>query len=187
MNAADFRTGGGLNLTTSQDGITYIFPIPSESPLRNCSGTVVSLQYCYEGRTIDLGITRNAFNFLTLVQNGLQFTVNSSVTIQTTPRNSICTDPLGIIQEICCDSASLTTNDQFQFPSSNFAFGVVVTNRNIRPLAFANSAIQYRIEQYQISLGVPTVGNTFTLSEGVQVNDSSLLFRLFIGKAFKVK
>ena len=184
MNAADFRTGGGANLTTS--GVTYIFTIPSESPLRNCSGTVVSLQYCYQARDRDIGITRDVFNFLSLVQNGLQFTVSSRLTIQTTPQNSICTDPSGSIQQICCDTSSLNANNQFQLPSSDFTFGVVITNSNVRPLAFATSTLEYRVEQFQAALGADgsTPGNNVTLGANTRVNDGSLVFRFIIGKVF---
>ena len=117
VNAANFRTGGGANLTTPISGATYIFTIPSESPLRNCSGTVVSLQYCYQARDRDIGMTRDVLDFLTLVQNGLQYTVSSSLTIQTTPRSSICTDTSGSIQQTCYDTSSLNANDQFQLRS----------------------------------------------------------------------
>ena len=181
MNAADFRTGNGANLTTSLDGITYIFTIPPESPLRNCSGTAVSLQYCYQARDRNRGMTRDVFNFLSLVQNGSQFTVNSRLTIQTTPHNNICTDPRPpeSIQQICCDTSSLNASNQFQLPSSDFTFGIVITNNDVRPLAFTTSALEYRVEHYQVSLG-PNGRNIVTLGDNDRVNGSSLVFRLII-------
>ena len=187
MNAANFRTGSRANLTTSQDGITYIFTIPPESPLmRNCSGTVVSLQYCYQARDRDIEMTRDVFDFLTLVQNGLQYTVSSSLTIQTTPRSSICTDTSESIQQTCCDTSSLNANDQFQLRSSDFTFGVVITNSNVRPLVFTTSALEYRVEQFQAALGADgsTPGNNVTLGANTRVNDGSLVFRFIIGKVF---
>ena len=144
INAARFRTNEGGNRLARSSRNTYIFTIPSESVQRNCSGRVVSIQYCYQARNSDIGKRRNAFNFLSLVQepvqDGVQFTVNSSITIQTTPQNSICTNPPGVIQQICCDNTSLIDNDQFQIPlpPSNYTFGVRIIN-NIRPLAFTNS------------------------------------------------
>ena len=180
MNAADFRTGGGANLTTSLDKLTYIFTVPSESPLRNCSGTVVSLQYCYQARGSDIRRNTSIFNFLSLVQDSMQFTVKSRVTIQTTPLDNICTDPPGSIQQICCDSTSLS--DQFQVPSSSFAFGVEITNGNVRPLAFKNSISEYRIEQYRVWQLRTNPGSKFTFLSSEQVNGGSLLFRFFIGE-----
>ena len=189
MNAANFRTGGRANLTTSQDGITYIFTIPPESPLmRNCSGTVVSLQYCYQARDSDIGRNRNIFNLLFLTQNGMDFTVNGMITRQAHPRNNTCTDPNSeAIQQICCETRSLTglnIYDRFHIPFSSFAFGVVITDGNVRPLTFTTSATEYHVEQYQAALGAngPSLGNTFTLTENNQVNNgASLLFRFFIG------
>ena len=189
MNAADFRTGGGANLTTSRNGFTYIFTIPPESPLmRNCSGTVVSLQYCYQARNRDIGENRNIFNLLSLTQNGLDFTVNGRITRQARPRNNRCTDPnSGDIQQICCETTSLAglnIYNRFHIPSSNFAFGVVIRNGNVRPLTFTTSATEYRVEQYQAALGAngPSLGNTFTLADSNRVNNgASLLFRFFIG------
>ena len=187
VNAANFRTGGGANLTTSRNGFTYIFTIPSESSLRNCSGTVVSLQYCYEARNSELRKTNDVFNFLSITRNNLLFTANSRLTIQTTPQNSICTDPPGGIQQICCDTSSLSANNQFQLPSSDFTFGVVITNSNVRPLVFTTSALEYRVEQFQAALGAdgPTPGNRVTLGDNTRVNGGSLVFRFLIGKVFK--
>ena len=186
MNAAaNFRTGGGANLTQSQTGVTYIFTVPPESPLRNCSGTVVSLQYCYQARDSDIRRNRNVFNFLSLVQDSMQFTVKSRVTIQTTPLDNICTDPPGSIQRICCDNTS--PSDQFQLPSSSFAFGVEIINGNVRPLAFTNSTSEYRIEQYREEGLRTNPGSKFTFLSSEQVNGGSLLFRFFIGKLSNLK
>ena len=184
MNAANFRTGEGANLTTSQDGFTYIFTIPPESPLRNCSGTVVSLQYCYQARDSDRNGNRKVFDLLSLTQNGTQFTVDRKITRQARPQNNRCTDPNSRgIQQICCEITELNIYDRFHIPSSNFAFGVVITNVNVRPLAFTTSALEYRVEQYQAALGAnkPLLGSTFTLADSSRVNGGSLLFRFFIG------
>ena len=187
--AANFRTDGSADLTQSQTrGVTYIFTVPPESPLRNCSGTVVSLQYCYQARDIDIGQNRNVFNLLFLTQNGMDFTVNGRITRKARPRNNRCTDPnSGGIQQICCEITSLTglnIYNRFHIPSSSFAFGVVIRNGNVRPLTFTTSAIEYHVEQYQAALGAngPSLGNTFTFTDSSRVNNgSSLLFRFFIG------
>ena len=180
MNAAaNFSTDGSADLTQSQTGITYIFTVPPESPLRNCSGTVVSLQYCYQARNGDRENNRTVFNFLSLTQNGMRFTVNRRISTRTIPSNTICTKPSGNIQQICCDNTSLSIYDRFQIPSSSgFAFGVGITNRNVRPLAFTTSQTEYQVEQYRTSLGTT---NPFTLASNEQMNNSFLLFRLFLG------
>ena len=188
-NAARFRTREGGNHLARSSRRTYIFTIPSESVQRNCSGRVVSIQYCYQARNGDIGQTRNIFNFLSLVQepvqnrvNRVQFTVNSSITIQTTPQNSICTDPPGNIQQICCDTASLIDNDQFQIPlpPSNYTFGVRIINNNVRPLIFTSSVTEYHVGPSYIINNPPTSpGTMFILREGT--NRPLLLLRFIIG------
>ena len=184
--AANFRTDGSANLTQSQfRRLSYIFAIPPESPLRNCSGTVVSLQYCYQARNSDIGRNRTVFIFLSLTQNGMNFTVNRRIFIRTTPSNTICTNSSGSIQQICCDTTTLNINNQFQLPSSNFSFGVAINNPNVRPLAFTTSSTEYHVEQYKASLMLTNSGTMFTLSTSEKVNDSFLLFRFVIGKGNK--
>ena len=189
MNAAaNFSTDDSADLTQSQTGITYIFTVPPESPLRNCSGTVVSLQYCYQARNGDRENNRTVFNFLSLTQNGMHFTVNRRISTRTIPSNTICTKPSGNIQQICCDNTSLSIYNRFQIPSSSgFAFGVVITNRNVRPLAFTNSASEYHIEQYRKEQLRTDPGSKFTFLSSEQVNGGSLLFRFFIGKLSDLK
>ena len=149
---------------------------------RNCSGRMMSIQYCYQARNEDIGNTRDVFRFLSLTQDGLQFTVNMNVIIQTTPLNSICSDFPGSLQQICCDTMSLSVSDQFQIPPSTYTFGVVNINNNVKLLAFANDIREYQVEQYQALLGLSIPpGNKFTLTENAQVNQSLLLLRFLIG------
>ena len=169
-NAARFRTCEGGNCLARSSRRTYIFTIPSESVQCNCSGRVVSIQYCYQARDSDIGKRRNVFNFLSLVQepvqDGVQFTVYSSITIQTTPEDSICSDPPGYIQQICCDTTSLI-EFQIPLPSSNYTFGVGIINNNVRPLVFTNSVTEYRVGPSYITNNPPTSpGTMFTLREG---------------------
>ena len=177
MNAANFRTGRKANLTAARNGTTYIFPIPSKSPLYNCSGTVVSLQYCYQARDRDIGMNQRVFNFLSLVKNGLDFTVSKKIRIRTSPQNSTCTQ-WGRNQQqiICCDSTSLQPTDRFKIPPTNYSFGVVVRNqRSFRLLTFAPSAMKYHVGQYQASLGMNGPSGTFTLTDANCAQSSSLL------------
>ncbi len=106
-------------------------------------------------------------------RNGLQFTIISSTPIQTTPQDNICTDPEGRIQQICCDTTPLSG---FQIPSSEYTFGIVITDRNVRPLAFVNSVTEYHVEQFRGSLGNngPSPGNIITLRDRDRRNDRAL-------------
>ncbi len=179
VNAADFRTSSGANLTDSANGVTHFFTVPAESASRNCSGDVVSIRYCYRARNRDIDASINIFNLLAVNRNELQFTIIRSTTIQTTPRNSICTDPPGSIRQICCDTTPLSG---LQIPSSEYTFGIVITNANVRPLAFADSAREYRVEQFQVSLG-DDGRRTVMLAEGNRLtNRALLLIRFTIGR-----
>ena len=187
FNDENYRNNDYNNIVTgSRDGFTYVFTLPSESVQRNCSGRVESIQYCYRARNSDIRQTRDVFNFLSLVQEpvqgGVQFTVNSSITIQTTPEDSICSNPPGNIQQICCDTTFLSANDQFQIPPSTYTFGVEIIDNDVKPLVFTNRAIEYRVEQYQASFeSSPAPGTMFTLTENTQVNQPLLLLRFPIG------
>ncbi len=180
MNAADFRRGRRSNLTDSVNGVTYFYTVPAESASRNCSGDVVSIQYCYRARNSDRNNVRTVFTLLAVNRSGLQFTTILSIAIQTTPQDSICTDPQGDIQQICCDTTPLSG---LQIPPSEYTFGIVITNANVRPLAFADSVREY-VEQIIVSLGSAgqSPGSTVTLTEGDRLTHRALLLiRVIIG------
>ncbi len=178
----NFRTGVANLMDTDRD-TTFFFTVPAESASRNCSGDAVFIQYCYRARDGDKNEVR-IFNLLAVDRNELEFTVISSTPIQTTPQDSICTDPEGRIQQICCDTTPLSG---FQIPSSEYTFGIVITNINVRPLAFANSVTEYYVEQFRRSLGNngPSPGNIITLRDRNRRNDRALLLmRFIIGKLY---
>ena len=180
-NAARLRRNKKQNLSSQKPNFAYIF---TESAQQNCSGIVASIQYCYQARESDIGQKRDAFNLLSLVQDGQQFTVNSRITIQTTPQESICTD-IWNMQQICCDKTFLNATNRFQIPS---AFGVVIINNTVRPLVFANSTMQYRVKHYRTTLENFTIHDrTFTLRKNqVPRNRSLLLLRFLLGELLKV-
>ncbi len=161
------------------NGVTYFFTVPAESASHNCSGDVVSIQYCYRARDsdIEMGTSINVFNLLAVDQNGTQFTIINSTTIQTTPNISICIDPPGSIDQICCDTTPLSG---FQIPPSEYTFGIVITNASVRPLAFADTRMEYHVYQFITSPGStgPSPGSTVT---GVRVTGIRAVLR-FIGK-----
>ena len=75
-SAALFRGDGDNNLTvTGSRGRTFVFTVPAVSPERNCSGAVMSIQYCHQARANQIGQTHNIFDLITLRRNGLNFTV----------------------------------------------------------------------------------------------------------------
>ena len=161
----------------------YIFTIPAESAEHNCTGNVVAIQYCYETRNSQTGSNEiNVFNFLHMNRSELVFTVTGSFMERTSPQYSICTDPMGLIQQICCDTATLDMMDQFQLPSTSYTFAVMVINIEARPLAFAASTTEYRHEQLLAVLGSspPPPGNTITLGQNDVVTDQSFLLLRFI-------
>ncbi len=196
-NAADFRTkmpresrllrGSMVNVSgIISERATHIFTIPSESASRNCNGSLVSIQYCYQARDTDINVERTIFNLSSLIslnQPGL-FEVKNITTIRNTPQNSTCTDPPGNIEQICCDTTPLSG---LQIPSSEYIFGVTITNPvNVRPLAFRNNIIEYRLRQTSAALGNtgPPQGRMFTLNENNSVNFTNralLLLRFIIG------
>ena len=183
VNAADFRSSSGANLTTSFNGITYIFTIPAESSERSCTGNVVAIEYCYETRMDQIGSNEiNVFNFLHMNRSGLFFTFTGSFTERTSSQNRFCTSAMGGIQQICCDTATLDVMDQFQLPTTSYTYAVMIINNDAWPLAFVPSATEYRHEQLQASLGrlAPPPGTTFTLGQNAVVTDESLLLLRFI-------
>ena len=184
-NAADSRSGGGANLTTSRNGVTYIFTIPAESAERNCTGNVMAIQYCYETRSGQIGSREiNVFNFLHMNRSGFAFTVTSSFTEleRTSPQDSFCTASMEGVQQVCCETATLDMMDQFQLPTTSYTFAVMIINNDARPLAFAASAIEYRHEQLLVALGSSALlpGDIISFDQNIVATEESLLLLRFI-------
>ena len=73
-------------------GVNYFFTIPPESAERNCSGTVVAIQYCYRVHQNLINSAQDVFSFHSVTRDGFVFTVTSSFTVRTTPhQESECT------------------------------------------------------------------------------------------------
>ena len=186
QNLAQIIARNTSNLITTKQFVTYIFTIPPEPA--GCSGSVVAIQYCY--RTNDTQVRfmseGKIFEFLHLTQlDELQFEVNSSIQITSVANASICTDIINHddIQQVCCNTTTLSAADVFQIPSSGYAFGV--TSRAYQPLAFDETHMEYLTEQFQTYLltafPIPS-GLNFSVSRNNQVNESLPLIRLIIGK-----
>ncbi len=158
---------------------TYIFTIPPEQILqRNCSGGVVSIQYCYEARNRGVGDTA-IFNLLSLHrETGGVFRVANSIPIRSTPSHEICVHMSGT--GWCCDNTPLSSN-QLSIPSSGYTFGVVTFGGDdtTTPLAFHNSVGNFQVPRIDVAAGVPAVPSTITT--GPPQPRSLLLLRFLIG------
>lgn len=180
--AAQLRTNSPLpTLMTTVAGLTYVFTIPSvlESQ-RDCSGSAVALEYCYEARNSHFKEEKDLFYYLSLTRDGGSFRVNNKFLIElTSSEDSDCTDDLsGAVGRICCGRYTLQPSNIIDITSSSYSFGVVV--RDLRLLAFTTTATDYNYPQYQMSLGGngPSVGGTFGI--GAPLTARSLLLLKFI-------
>ena len=180
-NAARFRGDGGNLTQTENRGNTYIFTLPPLSAERNCSGTVLSLQYCFQARARDIGNTLSVFDWLSLTRDGNQFTVNARFAApQVTPEEGMCANPPGGVQRVCCTTVSLASG-RFQVPASAFTFGVVITNSNVRPLTFVDGVTEYDVESFierPAGNPGPMPGDMFVGSS--RTDHSLLLLRYFL-------
>lgn len=168
------------NMTLPLPGVTYIFDLPPLSQERNCSGTVLAVQYCYHANLRItgslLGQALEIFEFLPMNRDDFQFTVASTITVQSTPSHNICSVVLnsGNIQFSCCDVASLTIRPTV-ISESRFTFGIQTSqNSNIRPLFFAKA---HNVEFF---IAVESHSSYF-LSEASRLNGTLFLLRFIIG------
>lgn len=159
------------NLSALDQRTAYIFTIPS-SFISNCSGTVTSLQYCYQKKTNN---TVGIFNFLTLTsyESFSQFTVSERTNIRTVQTTSTCTSRNNNIED-CCDTTHLSGNHVLN--SSHSSFGVEIEEGFNRPLAFHSNITEYSVDQYQCEMR-----NNNIYRPGNVTNGPLLLIRLFIG------
>ncbi len=80
--------------------------------------------------------------------------------------------------QICCDT-TYTPLSGFQIPASEYTFGIVITNINVRSLAFDNTVMEYRFDQFRtgdFGNDGTEIGTTVTFTEG-----DLLLIRFIIG------
>ena len=183
----DFSLAQQENLTTLsvQRGTMLIFTTPPES---TCNGTVLAFEFCYLALNDEIGkIDRDVFRFVSLSRNGLQFTITDfdSIRIRTSPRDAICSLLVPFDgRYICCDTYTLPDDEQFQIPSSNYTFGVVIRTLNKR-MPFVLDA-EFRFPHFQArpidnNNGPEFIGISFTLTEDDLQSESSLLLLRLIG------
>ena len=182
-NAADFSIG---TLTkTRNKGTTYVFTVPPESTERNCSGTLMAIQFCYQARARDIGRARNVFDLLLLARNDLELTVTERRKVEVVPSDATCTDSPGSIEKVCCTVQNFT--EQYELPSSNFTFGVVNMVSRIHILTFVDAVTEFDVERFRVRQhgnAGPKPGDV--LSPGSKfvrrLDRSLLLLRFLIGE-----
>ena len=170
---------------TSVTGTGHIYPIPSTL---NCNGIVTAIQYCYGVLDEKLDTDVFIFTFLTLEQNGLNFTVTDMLDVPSTPTSEMCTRMPGLASinfNYCCDTLSTS---QFPLPVEQFAFGIVPQFQLLRynPNFFPGDLLQ--AEQFTFMVenagNMPTSGRTYSFSETDRQTDEALrLVKFLISKS----
>ena len=173
-NAADMTS----LLMRASNGVTYFFTIPPESAERNCSGTVVAIQYCYQVHKNRIDSAQDVYLFHSVTRDGFVFTVTSSFTVRTTPHlESECTQ-VSRNHYLCCDTTTLSADNQLSISLESYTFGVTIINK-ITTYAFTNDT-EFVVEQFQGSLSTTIpAGTGYPLAESVEV--SGLLLMRLIG------
>ena len=163
----------------------FVFTTPPET---TCSGTVLAIEFC--SLAFDGEINREVLRFVSLNRNEFQFTVIDfdPISIRANAQTANCSFLEDNNQYICCDTYTLPDDEQFQIPSSDYTFGVVIGRevKQYRLLTFSGVNTEFRFPHFQ---GIPTdnndlngIGETFTLTENDFQNEGSLLLlRLIIG------
>ena len=142
-------------LMRPRNGYTYYFTIPPESAERNCSGTVVAIQYCHRASQYRINYKQNVFSFRSVTRDDLVFTVTSSFTVKTTPLESECTEVPDDSQAtiyLCCDTTTLSADNQLSISPESYTFGVTIVEHNVAPYAFTDDT-EFVVEQFQGSAG----------------------------------
>lgn len=178
-SVASFYTGDQANVTSTHDAFTYIFTIPSESDGRNCNGTIVGLQYCYQQTGV---IMTSPFDFLEFDRHGQQFTVTGQITISIMPTRNNCVNNQASNRYICCNIQRLPTGE-FQLSSSTYYYGIRTSSEMSLPLSFnAYSSQLYRTEQYQFPSDSDSFPGTYSAEERNYVMDGPVfLMAIIIG------
>ena len=190
-NARALTQQGNLTALSEERRTIFVFTTPPEA---TCNGTVLALEFCYLAFDGEIDRRRDFFNFASLTRNGLQFTVIDfdPFEINTNAEAAICSflvDDGDDRQYICCETQTLPADEQFQIPSSDYAFGVVVLGDTDESLLLTFSGAVNTHFQFPYFQGIPIDNNnpdkmdeTFTFrARDLQNEGSLLLLRLIIG------
>lgn len=101
---------------------------------------------------------------------------------QFTPSGETCAGDRSVTTT-CCDTLSLDEGDQFEIPSTAFAYGVEEdTTSDIQLLAFSSSS---SLSTYQVEgFGIFPMGDEFDLQPGTALTSGLALLRFLIGGSF---
>ncbi len=149
--------------------------ILSNASLSNCSGTITTIEFCYETKESSLNQPQGVFDLLFLAQReAMTFTVERIIYVTTTPRNNTsCTASENGVY-VCCESEFLSEVEHFQVPTPNSTYiGVRSTQTRNSILHFAN-ATAFGANEFVI-LNDSTVGAKFEFTAANQTEGSLLL------------
>ena len=183
FDPARFSNNGQVNqlLTQPNPGATYFFTVPPESAERNCSGTVVAIQYCYSFYFNGNQMNRDVFSIHSVTRDGVVFTVTSSFTVRTTPLDGECNTMSG--NSFCCDTTTLSADNQLSITPDAYSFGVTILGDDVMSYAFGDDTM-FVVERFQAtSLGTTIPPGTSYDSMQSGVTGGLMLMRLFIGKS----
>ena len=126
------------------------------------------------------------FSFHSVTRDGFVFTVNSSFTVRTNPHlESECTQ-VSKIRYLCCDTTTLSADNQLSISPESYTFGVTIVNSDVTPYAFRDDT-EFVVEQFQVSLGTTLpAGTSYPLTETAEISGGLLLLRFLIGKYIMV-
>ena len=169
---------------SSNPDVVYVFPVPSV----NCEGTVSAVRHCYRTEEDQIGVPQFAFQLLTLEQNDLNFNITGIITVESTPRDEVCTMRPSTSLFFCCDTFSLSEVSQFSLPTANFAFGIVRTASTVDLLAYnTQSDRSTEVEHFRPAVAeFPPleIGSIYTSEGSAQSDGVALrLLQFIIGKA----
>ena len=142
-------------------GSIYVFTIPAQ---HNCSGTVWSVQFCYQQRMIGQRMMGGRVIF-TLFQLSNTGQMTNCINIPVERSNTMCSTD----DSLCCQISQI--KKQFRISTSNYTFGVM-SRSELQLLAFSDSVMRYQVEHYQTS--------DLETQPPPLMNGSLLLLRFFI-------
>ncbi len=146
----------GYTWQQSVVGTTYIYEVDPST--LTCSGTVTAVEFCYSRTT---GSDRDVFDLLILTrQDSNSIRVTKSIPIRFHPSSDQCDSS---DSSKCCDVMTLTEQNQFNIPTSNFLIGMNVETPNLAA-PFVNLYSRFETTQYQLSVGRPTANSMLTLT-----------------------
>ena len=151
----------------------------------NCSGTVVGVEFCYVALEVAFGIDVPLFTLSVLEGKETNFTVLRTIVVRATPGEDCAVGARDNI--FCCGNVPFNIEDQFQLPSSNFAYGLTILSGIANNLiAFNRKSIPLNVstfvDQYQRDDAL-RVGETYTFAPGSLITDATNQYlALKIGK-----